>query len=289
MVQEGNVAEYNRGETIINAVVNNRAVKVDRQEFLGSLFSRADGIQEIIDQGPIGLIDEQKIQSIAVRLVDQTTLKSSALSFASGLPGGFALAATIPVDILQFYGMSAVLAQKLMYLYNYPDMYNDDNLTEEGRRALITFLGVMLGVSGASVAVKSISLSLATKTAKKLPQKALTKTIYYPVIKKTITALGGNITKASFAKSVSKFIPVVGGVISGALTMATLKPMGIRLQKTLHEGSYPTIESDIILTADITNETSPFEKLKEAKKLHELDILSEEEFLHLKNKYLNEL
>lgn len=152
-------------------------------------------------------------------------MKSSAASFVSGLPGGVAVVASIPADILQFYGMSINLAQKLMYLYGYPDMYNDDKLTEEGKNSLIVFLGVMLGVSGAGTAVKRISSALAGQAVKKLPQQALTKTVYYPIIKKTLANFGVKVTKNSFAKSVSKVIPVVGGGVSGGLTLATISPI----------------------------------------------------------------
>ena len=56
-----------------------------------------------------------------------------------------------------------------MYLYGYPDMYNDDKLTEEGKNSLIVFLGVMLGVSGAGTAVKRISSALAGQAVKNPP------------------------------------------------------------------------------------------------------------------------
>ena len=42
-----------------------------------------------------------------------------------------------------------------------------------------------------------------------------------------------NLTKGGLAKGLGKIIPVLGGVISGGLTFATMKPMGERLQKEL--------------------------------------------------------
>lgn len=301
MVESANVAEYNKGNELIDALINNKVVKVDRREFLYALFKDDERVNEICEYGPIGIISEDKIKHAAVKLVDQTTLISSAISFAAGIPGGLAAFGTIPADIIQFYGMSANLAQKLMYLYGYPDMYNDDNLSEEGRHALIAFMGVMLGVSGASTVVKGISIKLAEQAAKKLPQQALTKTAYYPIIKKIVIALGGKLTKTSFAKSVSKLIPVIGGVVSGGMTMATLKPMGMRLQRTLHDGTFEIIESkiiyakgsfvdsEIIYDEEFVVEKSAFEKLKEAKELLDLGILNEEEFFNLKTKYTADL
>ena len=289
MVDAVDASEYNKGNTLVNSLLNNKAVKVDRREFLYALFKENERVNEICENGPIGIICEDKIKRIAVKLVDQTTLMSSAISFATGIPGGPAIIGTIPADILQFYGMSTNLAQKLMYLYGYPNMYNDDNLTEDGRHSLIAFLGVMLGVSGASTAVKGISIKLAEQAAKKLPRQALTKTTYYPIIKKTVATLGGKLTKTTFAKSVSKGIPIVGGVLSGVMTLATLKPMGMRLQRTLHEGTFEIIETVIVYDQKPIIEQSPVEKLKEAKELLDLGILNEEEFFSIKNKYMADL
>lgn len=284
-----NNIEYDKGNVLIETLINNKAIKVNHDEFLFKLFKDYKERDEIIKNGPIGFISEDDIKHMAVKLIDQTTLLSSSISFAAGIPGGVAAFGTIPADIIQFYGMSAILSQKLMYLYGYPNMYNDDKLSEEGRIALIAFIGVMLGVSGANVVVKGISASLAKQAARKLPQQALTKTAYYPIIKKIVITLGGKLTKTSFAKSVSKFIPVVGGIVSGTMTMATLKPMGMRLQKTLHTDMFGIIEPEILVKENLAVEKSPIEKLKEAKELYDLGILDEKEFLDLKNKYISAL
>lgn len=289
MVEQTHIIEYDKGNALIDTLINNKAVKVDRREFLYKLFKDHEHIHEICEIGPIGIINEDKIKHMAVKLIDQTTLMSSSMSFATGIPGGLAAIGTIPADIIQFYGMSAILAQKLMYLYGYPNMYNDDNLSEEGRFALIAFMGVMLGISGANILVKGISSGLAKQAVTKLPQKALTKTTYYPIIKKIVTALGGKLTKTTFAKSVSKVIPVVGGVVSGAMTMATLKPMGMRLQKTLHKDIFEVTAPEILSEEELVIEKSPVERLKEAKELFDLGILDEKEFLALKNKYVSAL
>lgn len=289
MVESEHSIEYDKGNSLINMLVNNKAIRVDRREFLFKLFKDHDCVNEICENGPIGIISEAKIKNIAIKLVDQTTLMSSSISLATGIPGGLVAFGTIPADIIQFYGMSTILAQKLMYLYGYPDMYSDDNLSENGRLSLIAFLGVMLGVSGANVVVKGISSSLAKHSLKKLPQKALTKTVYYPTIKKIVTILGGKLTKATFAKSVSKVIPVVGGVVSGAITLATLKPMGMRLQRTLHNDFFKLDEPEDLTKEELIIEKSAIEKLKEAKELLDLDILDQNEFLTIKNKYISEL
>ena len=79
---------------------------------------------------------------------------------------------------------------------------------------------------------------------KTIPQKALTKTLWYPILEKVLKIFGVSLTKGGLAKGMGKVIPILGGVLSGGLTFATMKPMGERLQKELsklvnyNEGQY---------------------------------------------------
>ncbi|MGC5412430.1 hypothetical protein ACPXCX_53585, partial [Streptomyces sp. DT225] len=52
-------------------------------------------------------------------------------------------------------------------------------------------------------------------------------------VKKIAQHLGVSMTKQTFAKSVSKAVPVVGAVVSGGFTFATFLPMAKRLKKHL--------------------------------------------------------
>ena len=106
-----------------------------------------------------------------------------------------------------------------------------DDATES---QLILFIGVMSGVGVASKAVTKLFGETAMKAvAKKVAAQALTKTWYYPIVKNIAAILGQKMTKAVFAKGVSKFVPVLGGVVSGGLTFATFRPMARRLQQHL--------------------------------------------------------
>lgn len=59
--------------------------------------------------------------------------------------------------------------------------------------------------------------------------------LHYPIVKKIASTIGVKMTKEVFAKSVSKIVPVLGGVASGGLTYVTYRPMASRLQKYLSE------------------------------------------------------
>ena len=59
--------------------------------------------------------------------------------------------------------------------------------------------------------------------------QALTKTAWYPLLKKVGSLVGQKVTKKTVEKTITKAVPVIGGVVSGALTFATFRPMGERL------------------------------------------------------------
>jgi len=215
-------------------------VKVNRKEFLSQSFAEyvnTEQLGTVLDKGPIEAgISLNLVNKLAKTIIQKRTLQSTGVSFAAGLPGGLTMAATIPADTLQFFGVALRMAQELAYLFGHDDLWNNDHLNIEKVQAELTlYLGVMFGVGGTSAVLKVVSAKLSQQVLKKLPQKALMKTVYYPIIKKTAAILGVNLTKRTFAQGVSKFIPVIGGIVSGGLTYASMKPMGDRLRETLYE------------------------------------------------------
>ena len=144
------------------------------------------------------------------------------------------MALTIPTDVAQFYAFSLKLAQELGYIYGFNDLWaSRDELSEDAQNTLLLYLGVMLGVNGTAALLRAGGVAIAKQVMKTVPQKALTKTLWYPILKKVLKIFGVNLTKGGLAKGMGKFIPILGGVISGGLTFATMKPMGESLQKEL--------------------------------------------------------
>ena len=89
-------------------------VKVNRNKFLAELFATEDvAIQEVLDCDPISAgISQKRIAAIAHKHILKRTSQSSTASFIAGIPGGLAMAATIPADVMQFFGMALRLAQE---------------------------------------------------------------------------------------------------------------------------------------------------------------------------------
>ncbi len=262
MAEQKNNTELSM-EKIITSAVKIRGVKVNRGEFLTEIFiSESDKIQDILDFGPVeAQVPQEKLAELANKLILKRTSQSSVASFAAGIPGGLAMAATVPADVLQFFGMSLRLAQELSYLYGAQDLWQDGQVDDDKvKNQLLLYCGVMFGVSGAVSGVRVLSAQIAKTTLKKLPQKALTKTFWYPIIKQIGKAIGIKVTKTTVAQGFSKAIPVIGGVISGSLNFASMMPMANRLQKTLDSAAFgyteEDLEKDIIEIEKITDENT---------------------------------
>ena len=215
-------------------------VRIDRAEFLKSSLSKhfdVDTVNKAISENPAYAgISVYEIRKIAKSCIDYETAKVTLLSAATGAPGGIAMFGTVPADLIQYFAHILRILQKLIYLYGWQELFDENGQMDDGTKNLLTlFVGVMFGVNGAVGAIAKISESAAQKAAKNLAQKALTKGVIYPIVKKVAATLGVKMTKDIFAKSVSKLIPGIGAVTAGTLTYVTYKPMAIRLQKHLSE------------------------------------------------------
>lgn len=251
----------NKFENILVNALKIHGVKVDRNTFLYETLSKSiknlDTVKIAISKNPIEAgISISQIDKIAKSLINKRTTHTSAASFASGIPGGLAMAATIPMDTLQFLGTAIRLSQELAYLYGYENLWDGNQLdNDKVKRELTLFLGVMFGVGGSASALRVISNNISKQVIQKTSRKALTKTAYYPIIKKIGSIIGVKVTKDSFAKGISKAVPIIGGIVSGGITYASMKPMGNRLSKVLSEsiGNYTEkdLERDL---RDIENE-----------------------------------
>ena len=287
---------------VLNESLKLSFIKIDRSEFLIKTFGeQVNDIQKLIDEGPQVFFSKEELDESVKKVINSNVLQSSSLSFASGLPGGFAMAATIPADIAQFFGYSLKLAQEISYIYGYKNVWSEQGeLTEDAKNTLILYLGVMLGITSAGAAVRILSNKLASQALKKIPQKALTKTIYYPIIKKVMAIFGAKLTKDTFAKGVSKFIPLIGGAVSGTMNYISLKPMANRLKYELGKNiNYTTkdFEQDIKILNDeeviITNPDVEYDdenylkKLEKLSDLLEKNIITEQEFQKMKKSIID--
>lgn len=249
------IGEQNReaeefAKSFLKTVLRLRGVRIEREQFLRSELHKRGIAREVIDEAiatspAAASIDVVLLDDMANAAIAFETRKSSALSFAAGLPGGFGLLATVPGDVTQFYVHAFRVMQKTAYVYGWQSFLEDSKeVDDETLGKLSMFLGVMLGVGGASSSLTVFAASVARPAIQKqVAGKALTKTTWYPVMKSTLRVIGVKLTKDSLAKTVTKVVPVAGGVISGGMTFVTLRGQSKRLMEHLRELPPPNVDA----------------------------------------------
>lgn len=241
---------------ILEILLDNPMSHVNRIEFLSKIYNISEGDVLL---GKINSTLKDK-EALAKRCIKNNVTKSTGLSFASGLPGGVALAGTIPADILQNMVFSIRLIQELAYIYEYENLIDDDgDLKVDG---IILFLGTMFSAQGAASLLRVASTNAAKYASKKVMTTALTKTIWYPFIKNISKVVASRtLTKKSLASAASKAIPVIGGVASGGLTAVTMSIAAKRLNGELIKG-YSSNYSEEKFNKDIEIIEAEFEVIE---------------------------
>lgn len=229
-------------EDIIVLAIKTPGVHITRANFLKKeLFKNYP--QEVIDKAiettPAHAgIPSNEIDKIADEIIKFERNCVSGISAALGAPGGWTMAATIPADIIQYYGYTLRATQKLLYLYGFPEIDSDEEglqLDSQTVNQIILCLGVMNGVAGANNAIKGMAKALAVGVEKKLLNTALTKGTFYPLVKAIAKWFGIKMTKTIFAGFFKKAIPIVGSVVGGGITFFSFKPCCYRLKKVLQD------------------------------------------------------
>lgn len=229
-------------DDIITLAVKTPGVHVTRASYLQKeLFKNYPQkvIEKAIETTPAQAgISPDEIDKIADDVIAFERNCVSGISAALGMPGGWAMVATIPADIVQYYGYTLRAVQKLLYLYGFPEIDADEEgikLDSGTINSIILCLGVMNGVAGANNAIKAMAKAFATGVEKKLLNAALAKGTFYPLVKSILKWFGIKLNKSLFAGFFKKAIPVVGGVIGGGITFLSFKPCCYRLKDALQD------------------------------------------------------
>lgn len=244
-------------------------IRIDRASFLQRELQKnflQDVIDDAIEKNPMHAgIPAKSIDRIADEVIKYERACVSGISTALGMPGGVAMAATIPADIAQYYGYMLRATQKLMYLYGFPEIDMEErgqSFDSETINILIVCMGVMYGAAGANNALKAMAKALAAGVEKQLLRKALTKGSIYPIVKNVAKWFSVKMTKEVFAGFFKKAIPVIGGVIGGGITFLSFKPCCDKLKSSLQNTmlsnpEYNPLGEDydiVIADAEIVNE-----------------------------------
>ena len=281
-VKISNMQEYlgDNMPGILAKAMSMPGVYIDREKYLRKELSKyysEEQVQKAIDTTPaLAGIPLKMSDRIAKNAQKIETTKTTFAAVAAGIPGGFAMAATIPADLAQYFGHLLRVMQKVAYIYGWPqfDVRPDGGEIDDGTmNMLILFVGMAFGVATAKNVIQKVAAALSKTLAKTLVNKALTKGVVYPIVKKVASLIGIHMTKEIFAKSASKIVPVVGGVVNGGLVLASFQVCCHRLKKEVRSTPLATNttppENSGETVIDITEDLIDSDDLEEAKEFED--------------------
>ena len=264
---------------ILATVLKMPGVKIDRVAFLRKElrpYCNQSRLQMLGNVRPYTVVSEQVIDKLARQCIRYHTTLATATSTVVGLPGGLAMAATMPADLTQYFYHVFVLSQKLAYLYGYPDFFEDrfdegeydeeeGELSDVSTDLLTIFMGVMMGAPVAEKGISELSVAVAESAVTRLPRVALTKTAIFPIVSQIAKMIGTRLSKESFAKGVGRFIHLAGGLFSGGLTLLTFRKGANRLRRQLSAQRH-LFDDGAIDTIELANIKSSFVKAGQAER-----------------------
>lgn len=227
-------------EDVIIKGLKTPGIKINRAEFLAKTLKKRfpqETIDAAIAESPMRAnIAQAEINKMANEAINFERTCVSGISTALSAPGGVAMVATVPADLMQYYAYLLRMAQKLLYLYGFPQIDTEETgekFDDGTMNTLILCFGVMYGVAGANKALLTVAKALGAGLSKKFMQTAVTKGTIYPVLKAILKCFNVKLTKQLASKAINHSLPVIGGVIGGGITFFSFKSCGEKLKKTL--------------------------------------------------------
>ena len=227
-------------EDVIIKGLKTPGIKINRAEFLAKTLKKRfpqETIDAAIAESPMRAnIAQSEIDKMANEAINFERTCVSGISAALSAPGGVAMVATVPADLMQYYAYLLRMAQKLLYLYGFPQIDTEETgekFDDGTMNTLILCFGVMYGVAGANKALLTVAKALGAGLSKKFMQTAVTKGTIYPVLKAILKCFNVKLTKQLASKAINHSLPVIGGVIGGGITFFSFKSCGEKLKKTL--------------------------------------------------------
>jgi hypothetical protein len=229
--------DVNLWSSLLEKVLKLPGAKVERWAFLEREFSRYCNVETMkrikeFGTGKAG-IEESIMNKVTTKVISGQSVSVTTLSFVSGLPGGLAMLGTIPVDLIQYYYNMVVTAQKLAYVYGWPDLEGEE---ADGLPSMLTvFIGIMTGTITADREMASLSKELEGDVFKKLSYVALAKVGILILAKHAAGILETRLFLQGYTGLAAKAVPLVSGFVSSGITLVTFLPMANTLKNELRK------------------------------------------------------
>jgi hypothetical protein len=240
-------------ETILRTSLNFKHCRVDREDFLKEVL-KVNCSDEVINKAiltsPIDAeIPRYVISDIAKEVISKDLAKVTGLSFVAGLPGGLSMLGSIPADLIQFFVNSIQIAQKLAYLYGWKDFFESEaDISQETLSKITLFTGVMFGAPNAEKALnalKEMDTDDSTKDIRigfsnleidfSFSQTTVREHGLLQLIEYLAKWIGVKIARSRFTSGALRYVPLIGGIVSGGISYLSFKDMTSRLHDYLRQ------------------------------------------------------
>ena len=206
----------------------------------------------ILESGPQAVYTAESLRKKANGIIKSSATKTSLASFATGLPGNpVVMIAAGGADVAQYFGFAINLAQQIAYLFGEDDLFDGGGqLSEAAQVRVIAYLGAMFGAAGAAALVSQTSKLAGANLGKKVASQALTKTAWYPLVKKVGALVGQADHQEDRREDDHQGCPRRRWCLSGGLTYVTFRPMGHRLADVLFKNLNGDFDDQLELRAE---------------------------------------
>lgn len=227
----------NGWNAVLASILRIKGARVNRTEFL----------RQVFEQLPAGRtwMSAETVQELAAKRIRRHTIETSAASAAAGLPGGFALLATVPADVMQYLWHTVVLAQELCYLYGTADLFSEDGrLSDQGNGILTLAVCLMLGSRDTETenAFSALYRALKERALKNPSFLAVTARFWYHAAEKAAEWLGAKLAGTAARGGLSKFLPLIGAAVNGIASYATFSSAAVFLESSLRNAAKAAAE-----------------------------------------------
>lgn len=239
---------------LLDKALSCKELKVNRDEFLIAAFApygTSEQAESLAYKRPIDVYNREILNRVADDIVREHASNVFA-SFAAMDVFWPLICSIIPItkDWAQFYWQMIVVAQKLAYIYGWPDLSDDEGeLKEDAERMLTLFIGTAYEVYDAPPALSEVAIMAAMRWTKKLPAMPLMNMALDPVVKRVGEQLSAKIPND---KTVVTEIPIIGSIISKKLFQQKVN----RLKKELMYAVFPDTKPKVYIEAMTTSEPS---------------------------------
>lgn len=234
----------------------------------------SDDLKLLNTKRPSALLNKDVLDHIAKNCIRNTLRNATLISAATGLPGTIAgITVGITADTAQYLYFTYKLAQQLCYIYGYEDFWDENqNSLEDNQNVLEYYTRILLGCAvnkgvgaGTNVLKQTSSKILQTQAniinaaqkagksakgagkiaVKKVAKEGAASKIAVKVLEKSRKVVSGpykaimgeTLSREGFAKVAGKAVPILGAIVSGGITFASLKHSSKKLLTQLQEES----------------------------------------------------